>query len=209
MPPTIPQVAIVKLSERARIHVHQMLDRHETPSSIARCIGRTTGEHIAAATVAAYANHYAVKVQAKEDARQSASNLVAGMIRMGADVSESLQAAFYEAFNYHVEIGTLKKMNPLLFEAAERRRIELDLHKKQVSLAERRVQVFEQRLHLDRKKAQAITQKLERKARRGASVTPQEIRQIREIYGVYDSTDRDGRAEERSLRRLKPSADPQ
>ena len=99
-------------------------------------------------------------------------------------------------------------MNPLLLEAVDRKRIELDLHKKQVSLAERRVQVFEERLHLDRKKAQAFTQKLERKVRRGASVTPREIRQIREIYGVYDATDRDARTEQRSLRRLEPAPDP-
>ena len=206
--PTTPQLTIVKLSERARIFLHQMLDRYETPTAIARSIAATTHERIAASTIAAYAKQYAVKVQAKKDARQRATNLVTGMIRQGADVSESLQAAFYEAFNFHVESGTLKQMNPLLFEAADRRRIELDLHKKQVSLAERRVQVFEQRLHLDRKKAQALTKKLERKARTGHSVTPQEIRQIREIYGVYDATDRDGSAEDRSLRNLEPSHPP-
>jgi hypothetical protein len=208
MPRTTPQVAIVKLSERARILVHQMLDCHEEPASIARAIALATHERIAASTVAAYAKQYAVKVQAKQDARQRTSNLIAEMLRKGADVTELLRAAFYEGFHRLAESGTLRDMNPLLFEAVERKRIELDLHKKQVSLAERRVQVFEERLHLDRKKAQAITQKLERKARCGSSVTPQEIRQIREIYGVYDSTDRDARAEERSLRRLEPSAEP-
>jgi hypothetical protein len=205
MPPTTPQLAVLQLSERARIHVNQMLDRHQQPAIIARSIGRSTHERISASAIAAYAKQYALKVQVKEDARQRATILVTGMIRQGADVSESLRAAFYESFNFHVEIGTLKKMNPLLFEAADRRRIELDLHKKQVSLAERRVQVFEERLHLDRKKAQALTEKLERKARIGASVTPEEIRQIREIYGVYDSTDRDGRAEEHSLRSIESS----
>ena len=208
MPPSKPQAAILKLSERARILIHQLLDRHQQPASIALAIARATHERISVSAVAAYARHYAVTVQAQEDARQTASNLVAGMIRQGAEVSDLVRAAFYEGLHRLAESGELRKMNPMILEAIDRKRIELDLHKKQVSLAERRVQVFEERLQLDRKKAQALTQKLERKARSGASVTPEEIRQIREIYGVYDSTDRDGRAEQQSLRRPGPNPDP-
>lgn len=204
-----PQQAYITfndLSERAKILVHQMLDRHFLPASIARCVSRTTHEKIAAGEIEKYAKEYAATVQAKENARVRTDYLVTRVMQAGDDIPETLRAAFYEAIAWAKKTDALKEMDPLNFEAAERRRQELDLRKKQVSLAERRVKVFEERLHLDRKKARAAIAKLDRKARRGDSITPNEVQRIRELYGIYDSTERQAGAEKREVRRLEAGA---
>jgi hypothetical protein len=197
------QLSVRQLSERAQILIHQMLDRHAAADSIARTIRSTTHEPVSAEAITRYTKIYAAKVQAKENARQRTAHLVGEIIQHGVEVSDMLRAAFQESFARAKKTGALPEMNPLLFEAAERRRLELDLRKKQVSLAERRVQVFEDRLYLDRKKAQAAIAQLDRKARRGVSVTAKEVDRIRQLYGIFESTDRQASAEERHVRRAE------
>ena len=198
--PSALQTDAGKLSERARILIHHMLDVHEPAASIARAVARATHEKISPAAISRHAKTYAAKVQAKEDARQRAQHLVGEMIQHGAEVSEMLRAAFYEAFAFAKRSGALSEMNPLVLEAAERKRRELDLKierdrrelgvkERQMRVVERRAHAFEQRLKLDRAKAQAAVSKLDRKAKTGESLTPEDVQQMREIYGLFDNAE--------------------
>jgi hypothetical protein len=180
------QSAVKKLSERAQILIHQMLDRSASASSIVRTIARTTHEKISPEDIVRYAKHYAATVQAEDNARHLTTHLVGEIIRQGDEVSEMLRAAIQEAIKRARKTGALDKMDPLRLEAADRHRQELDLRKKQLSLAERRVKVSEDRWKLDRKKGQATLRKLDRKAKAGQSLTAQEMERVREIYGLYD-----------------------
>jgi hypothetical protein len=200
------QLVFADLSERAKILAEQMLDRHYLPASIARSIARTTHETISAAEIDKFAKHYADTTQAAENARQRTDYLVNKITQAGDDIPEILRSAFHECMARAKKTKALYKINPLNFEAAERHRIELELRKKQVALAERRVKVFEERLHLDRKKARSAIRKLQQKASRGESITPKEVQRIRELYGIYDSTDQQARTENREVRRLETSA---
>ncbi len=201
MPHTTP-LTVEHLGERAQTLIHQMLDVHETPVKIAWAVRRITKETISVPAVARHARKYARTVQAQNNARRKTNYVVGEIVQQGGEIPDMLRAAFYEAFALAKDTGALRKMDPLVFEAAHRRRLELDLHNKQVSLAERRVQVFEDRLRLDRKKAhtakaaqtaahaaarngaQSAIDKLDQKARRGSSVTVEEVQQIRELYGL-------------------------
>lgn len=174
------------LSERAKILTEQMLERHYLPASIARSIWRITHEPIAPEEIAQYAATHFAKKKDQEDARARASYLVTRIMQEGGEVSEMLRAAFHESYAWAKKSGALKEMNPLNFEAAERHRQELQIKQQQIALAERRVKAFEDRLRLDRKKARAAIQKLDKKARRGGAITPQEIQRIRELYGIGD-----------------------
>ena len=180
---------VTKLSERARILMNQMLDRHSPPDSIARTISRKTHEKISWAAIERHANVYASQEQAKASALQGANCLVAEIIRQGGDISDILRASFLEVFARAEATGALYEMNPMALEAAELRRRELELHKKQVSLAERRVKVSERKFKFDREKGRAALQKLERKARCGESLSTDDVEQIRKIYGLYDPSE--------------------
>ena len=187
MPPTLNSVT--KLTERARILINRMLDHRQTPFSIARYICRTTRERISEEAITRYAKPYLAKKQAREDARERADYLVEEMILHGDDVSDLIRGALHETFARARENGDLLKMDPLLLEAADRRRMEFALHRKQVSLNERKVMVVEERLRHDLKKAKAAISKLDRKTRKGKSLTPADVNQIREIYGLHHQAD--------------------
>ncbi len=195
--PRAKKFAVHSLSERAQIIIHQMLDRRYDPGRIARYISRTLREKISEENLAGYAKFYAATVQARENARAGAAYLTSQIVQHGGAVTDMLHAAFHEAYNYAKETGAFREMNPLLLEAAERKRREFDfkqkldvraleLRERQVAAGERRVKVIEDRLKLDRKKAQAMIAKLEYKARHGKSLSAADMHRIRDIYGIPD-----------------------
>ena len=144
MPPYQPILQdVAALSERARIHINHMLDRHFRPDQCVRSVTLATQEKISVEAVERYAQRYAATVQARNNARERTNFLVCEIIHQGDEVTDTLRAAFHEAFQVSKNTGAFSSTDPLLYEAAERHRQELALKKIQVSIAERRVNVQE------------------------------------------------------------------
>ncbi len=184
--PKQQQFAVEKLSEAAQALMHQMLDQQASPKSIARALRERTGKHVSASAITRHAAHYREQQQKRQQARQRTADLIERVRQQGYEISALLRAAVLEAFTKTKRDGPLKKISPLQLESAERKRRELALKEEQVRFTGRRVKVFEQRLELYRKKAKADIKKLDRKAKLGESLTADDVRRIREIYGIYD-----------------------
>ena len=208
--PVQSQFAVENLSEEAQALVRRMLDEKKSPSAITKAVRQNAGEGISIFAVTSYAASYWEQQKRRQQARQQTEELVRQAERQGSNISELLRAAFLEGFTESARNGALKKINPLQLEAAHRKRRELalkekqarmaaeqkeqemELKKKQAQLTERRVKVFEERLKLDREKMQAALDKLDRKAQLGEPLTAEDVKRIREIYGLYD----EGQAEQ-------------
>ena len=216
------QFAVLKLSEQAQAVIRRLLDRGDGPIKIASAVRKKTGERVSRFSVSRYAELYRTRQRREQRARQFTDHLVHQAQQQGCEISEMLRASFFEAFTEAQTSGSLRDMNPLLLETAQRKRRELELKEEQarraseqkerefqikeqqVGLAKRRVEITEQRFQLDREKAEAVLKRLEHKASTGESLTPDDIRRIKEIYGIYDDaqpektgTDiNDGNAEE-------------
>ena len=198
-----PKYAVLRLNQEAQAIVHKMLDQHARPGVIAQAVAKATKEKITWQSIRHYRRHYGTLQRKGQEARKYTSKLVELAAEKGFNITELLRSAVLEAYDRAETAGDIKKMNFLHIEAAERKRHELALRRKQVNLAARRVTVFEERWKLDRRKAQAAIDKLDRKARRGESLSSADVRQIREIYGLYDSSEREWNAEEQEMRRLE------
>ena len=186
--PNRPPSTVEKLSEEARVLVHQMLDQGAGPTAITKAVRQRTGEIPSASAVARYASSYSDRQKRRQEARNCTSLFVEQVRQQGGDIPELLRAAFLEAFTAIAENGKWQDIKLLDWDAAERKRRELRLKEKQTELAERRVKVSEQRLKLIRDKAKSEIDKLERKAQAGKSLSPEDVRRIREIYGLYEET---------------------
>lgn len=180
------QFNVEKLSGEAQALVHRMLDRRDSPYRIARAVRQRSGEQITRSSVRRYAARYRAGQQQREEGRRFTEVLTERLQQQGWKISELLRAAFQEAFTETRDSGKLEKTDPLDWEAAERKRQELALKERQVQVAERRAAVFEQRWRLDRQKAKAALQKLDRKAQLGESLSAEDVKRIREIYGLYE-----------------------
>jgi hypothetical protein len=88
-------------------------------------------------------------------------------------------------------------MDLLALETVERKRGEYELKQQQAAwsaevkqreleLKERQVRIAEKRFQMVREKAKAHVQTLERKVAGGRSLTQDDVRRIREIYGLYE-----------------------
>lgn len=176
----------------------RLLDQGAGPSAITRAVRRQTGENPTIQCVTSYAAQYREAQTRRQEARQYTSVLLQEVERQGCEMSELLRAAFLEAFTELLKSGKAKDIRLLDWEAAERKRRELALKERHVEVAERRVKVFEERLRLDREKMQAALEKLDRKAEAGQPLSPEDVRRIREIYGLCDrwSETENGPAEE-------------
>ena len=181
------QFAVLKLSEQAQSLIRRMLDSHKGPYVISAAVQKTTAERITPTSLYRYSQHYRFKKRLEQRGRQQTDKLVQQAAQEGDEISDLLRAAFHESFTEKSMNGTVRDMNPLALEAAERKRQELKLKEKQFLLAERRVEVVEKRLQFDREKRAAELKRLEDKVQTGQPLTFDDIRRIREIYGLEDS----------------------
>jgi hypothetical protein len=89
-------------------------------------------------------------------------------------------------------------MDWLELETVERKRGEYELKRKQAELGaafrerelqlkERQTRIAEKRFRLEREKARANMQALESKAAAGQALTEDDLRKVREIYGLYEN----------------------
>ena len=112
-------------------------------------------------------------------------------------VSELLRAALIETLVVASRKKQFTKPDLFKLDDAERKRREFELkqkqarqaarrEKKELELKERQTRLAEQSFQIDREKAQAALKKLERKAEKGQSLSREDVRRIREIYGLYE-----------------------
>jgi len=177
------------LGDLARARLHQSLDRHESASVIARQLSQLTGKIISRFAVRRYATNYLAVASDEAKARTETKQITQAVAASGDAVSDLLAASLRESLALAKSEGRLRRLNPLLLEQADRRRRELAIKERAITLAERRVDVIESRFKIDKGKADKLIADLELKSRRGESVTAEQIKQIREIYGVYEQLD--------------------
>ena len=193
----LTQSVIEELREESQALIHRMLDQGTMPDEVRRAVYRLSGERVSLWTLTQYARRYAERRKDHGAARLKTDDFIRLAGKRGVKISDLLRAALIEGLLQARRNGQLRKTDVLKLEEAERKRREFELkqtqarrsarHKKrELDLKERQAQLAEQRLQDDREKAQATIEKLERKAHAGQSLTPEDIRRIREIYGLYD-----------------------
>lgn len=191
------QSVIEKLRPASQALIHRMLDQDELPDEIARAVYRLSGERVSRPALTYYASCYAQRNQEHQQARAETDDFIRMAGKQGVKVPDLLRAVLIERLMLARRKKQLTKTDLFKLDDAERKRREFELKQKQSRLAgkqkkreldlkERQAQLAEQRFALDREKAQATVDRLERKAAAGESLTPDDVRHIREIYGLYD-----------------------
>jgi hypothetical protein len=191
------QSGIAKLSERAQAILHRLLDQSQPPESIARVLFLQTRESVSPAAITRYASRYRKHRQAQQAVQQTMDGFIARVQQDGIQVSELLRAVLIEKLSRGPRDSTIAKLDLFKLEAAERLRSAIDLRREQAALTarhkerdldlkERHANIEERRFQLEREKARANFEKLERKAAAGRPLTLDDIRKIKEIYGIYE-----------------------
>jgi hypothetical protein len=191
------QSGITQLSAEAQALAHRMLDQGETPAAIARAIRAQTGERVTSAAVTRYASLYRKRQQKQQQLRQRMDGFLTLVQKDGIQVSDLLRAVLLERLSTAGEDGTAAELDLLKLEESERKRGEYELKQRQahfsnlyreqdLQLKDRKQNLAEKQFELQREKARANFQELERKAQAGESLTSDDIRRIREIYGLSD-----------------------
>lgn len=189
------QSAIKALSERSQRVLHHLLDRQVAPESIAGMLRLQTKEDVSPAAITRYASRYRRLQQEQKQVRENIDGFIAQVHKDGITVADLLRAVLVEKLSQEQRSGTLPKKDLLDLEAAERRRGEFDLKRAQAKLSaefrgrelaikERQARLAERRFRFDRKKAQATFDQLARKASAGERITDDDMRLIREVYGL-------------------------
>jgi hypothetical protein len=192
------QSGIARLSERAQGILHRLLDQNQPPASIARVLLLQTRESVSPAAITRYASRYRKRRQEQQAVQQKTDGVIARAQQDGIPVSDLLRAVLIEKLSRGPRDRTIAKLDLFKLEAAERLRSAIDLRREQAALSarhkerdldlkERHANIEEQRFQLEREKAKTNFEKLERKAAAGRPLTLDDIRKIKEIYGIYES----------------------
>ncbi|MGH9784891.1 MAG: hypothetical protein ACRD88_11975 [Terriglobia bacterium] len=192
-----PKSDITQLSAEAQALLHRMLDQRKKPAAIARAIRAQTGERLTPPAVTRYASLYRKRQRKQQKIRQRMDGVLALVQKDGIPVSDLLRAVLIERLSAAGEDGTAAELDLLKLEEAERKRGEYELKQRQahfsnlyreqeLDLKKRKHHLVEKQFELQREKARANFQELERKAQAGESLGPDDLRRIREIFGLYD-----------------------
>jgi hypothetical protein len=195
--PTRGKHGIGKLSEQAQATLHRLLDQGAKPSAIARAIWEQTRERISAAAITRYGTLYRKRQQKQQQLQQKMDGFLSRVQQDGILVSDLLRAVLVERLSAAGDDGTAAELDLLKLEEAERKRSEFEMRQRQahfsnlyrereLDLKERKHALAEREFQLQREKARANFQELERKASAGESLTADDLRRVREIYGLYD-----------------------
>lgn len=140
---------------------------------------------VAERTIGRRKQEWEAEMARRQRSREQMEDLLAAMRAGDATASEMVNALAIEAMMRDPE-GTLN-VNPVDLQrtsiAAERVRIQakrLELQARQISLDEQKFALMRER----EERAIAATTELANKAERGQSITPEDMRRIREIYGL-------------------------
>ena len=190
--PSFPQSDIAKLSPEAQALIHRMLDQDADPWAIRRAVQRLSGERVMLQAIIHYASRYAERRQQGQQARTKTDDFIRLAGKDHLKISELLRAVLIENLVVTRRKKQFTKADLFKLDDAERKRREFELKQKQaLELKERQTQLAEQRLQLDREKIQALLEKLHGKARAGEPLTAEDVKRIREIYGLYDGESED------------------
>lgn len=173
------QTSIQKLPPAASQKLHQLLDLGENSSRIASALGGKVSRF----AVERYARRYRQNQQNRKEAKEAARQIISEN-----KIDELLTAALAESLTRSKLSGRLRKMSPITLEKLERSRRELAVKEKQVKLAAEKVDLMKQKWDEQQEQLQKELEILEQKSRRGESVTENEIRRIRDIYGIRTQT---------------------
>ena len=196
---SLPKSGVAQLSPEAQALLHRMLDQGKTPAAIARAVRAQTKERVSAGAITRYASRYHRRRQKQQQIQQRMDGFLARVQKDGILVSDLLRAVLLERLSTAKQDGTAAELDLLKLEEAERKRGEYELRQRQahfsnlyrereLELKERKHTLAEKQFQLQREKVRANFQELERKAASGQPLTKEDIRRIREIYGLYDDT---------------------
>ena len=191
------QSDITKLRPESQAVLHRLLDQGETPGAIARAIQAQTKERVSAEAITRYSSRYHRRQAKQQQVKQRLDGFLALVRNNNIPVSDLLRAVLLERFSTAKQDGTAAELDLLKLEEAERKRGEYELKQRQANfsnlyrereldLKERKHSLAEKEFQIQREKARANFQELERKAHAGQSLTPDDVRRIREIFGLYD-----------------------
>ena len=194
---SFPKSDMTQLRPEAQALIHRMLDQGEKPSAIARAIQAQTGERVSAKAITPYSSLHQKRRQKQQQVQQRLDGFLARLQKDGLLVSDLLRAVLIERLSTADQDGTAAELDLLKLEEAERKRGDYELKQRQahfsnlyrereLDLKERKHLLAEKEFQLQREKGRANLQELERKAHAGQSLTPDDVRRIREIYGLYD-----------------------
>jgi len=192
-----PQSDVQKMSEEAQALVHRMLDMGELPNEIRRGVERLTGEKVLLAELSRYAKEYGSKRDDHKEARKQTDKFVHLAGKKGVKVSELIRAVLVETLVMARRKKQFTKADVFKLDDAERKRRELELklkqerqaarrEKKELEMKERQVRLAEEKLELVREQMKPAIETLDRKAQTGELVKVEDVRRIREIFGLGD-----------------------
>ena len=192
-----PQSDVRKLSEEAQALVCRMLDQGELPNEIRRAVERLTGEKVMLHALSVFAEHYTRKSEDHKKARKDTDTFVRLAGKKGVKVSELIRAILVETLVVTRRKKQFTKADVFKLDDAERKRRELELklkqerkaarrEKKELEMKERQVRLAEEKLQLVREQMGEAIKKLDRKTQRGELVSTEDVRRIREIFGLGD-----------------------
>jgi len=195
------QSGVRNLGEQSHSVLHRMLDQGETPAAIARAIRAQTGERVTASAIEHYARFYRQRQLKEQQLRERMDGLLSRVEKDGILVSDLLRAVLIERLSTAEEDGTAAELDLLKLEEADRKRGEFEFKQRQgyllnffrerdMEVKERKQDLAEKQFELQRETARANFQELERKAQAGESLNAEDIRRIREIYGLEDEAER-------------------
>ena len=195
------QPGVRNLGEQSHSVLHRMLDQGETPAAIARAIRAQTGERVTASAIEHYARFYRQRQLKEQQLRERMDGFLTRVEKDGIPVSDLLRAVLIERLSTAEEDGTAAELDLLKLEEADRKRGEFEFKQRQgyllnffrerdMEVKERKQDLAEKQFELQRETARANFQELERKAQAGESLNAEDIRRIREIYGLEDEAER-------------------
>lgn len=173
------------LSEAATQVMRRGFAAKKTSAVIARQIREATGEVVNPRTVGRRAQEWRAAQQAIEDSKEEIRALVSAMKEGDVTSSEMIQALSMQALIS--DSAAFTKQNPLKLQSQNLRAEEISLKRQALALKQREVAVIEEKLRIlqeREQKAAAIATELQQKAKRGASLTADDIARIREVYGL-------------------------
>ena len=196
-PETQSRVSIKQLSERGQAVLHRLLDEGMRTDWIPDVVWLQTREVVSEQAITRYASRYRKRQQEQQRIRETLDGILERAHREGITTSDLLRAALLEKLSQSQRNGTLKKMDLLALETVERKRGEYELKQRQAQwsaefrerelrLKERQTRIAEKRFRLIRDKAKASLETLEEKASAGGRLSADDLRKIREIYGLYE-----------------------
>lgn len=157
----------------------------KTSTEIAREIESTVGVRIHPRTIGRRALEWREEMGRRQAKKEEMQALVAAMDEGDLTASGVIKALALQALLD--DPSAFGSQNPLKVQSQNLRAEELMIKRDTLKLKEREVAVNEGRLRLLQEREQrvlATTQELETKLATGKSVTPEDIRRIREVYGL-------------------------